>query len=279
MDVVLAVGGEVVVDHQRDLLHVDTACQEVGGDEDAGGAGAELAHDQVALLLVHVSVHRGHGEVAPSHLLGEPVDLPARVAVDDRLRDGEGGVEVAERLQLPLLALDRDVELLDTLEGELVLLHEDAHRLSHELAGHIEDLERHRRGEDGALHCFGEELEHVVDLLLEAAGEHLVGLIQHEQLHGVQAEGSALDHVEHAAGRADHDVDSVLQGADVLPHRGAADACVDLHLHEVAQGAADLDDLLGELAGGGEDQRLALPQRGVQALQDPDREGGGLAGS
>ena len=57
VDVVLAVGGEVEVDDQGDLLDVDTAGEEVRCDEDAGGAGAELAHDDVALALVHVSVH------------------------------------------------------------------------------------------------------------------------------------------------------------------------------------------------------------------------------
>ena len=33
------------------LLHVNAAGQQVGGDEDAGGAGAELAHDDVAGVL------------------------------------------------------------------------------------------------------------------------------------------------------------------------------------------------------------------------------------
>ena len=43
-----------------------------------------------------------------------PVYLPARVAVDDGLGDGEGLVEIAKRVKLPLLALNCDVELLDT---------------------------------------------------------------------------------------------------------------------------------------------------------------------
>ena len=58
------------------LLDVDTPGEEVGGDEDPRGAGAELAHDDVTLLLVHVSVHRGDGEVPLVHLLSQPVDLP-----------------------------------------------------------------------------------------------------------------------------------------------------------------------------------------------------------
>ena len=56
MDIVFAVGRQVVVDDQGDLLDVDTTSQEVGGDQDSGGAGTELAHDHVTLLLVHVAV-------------------------------------------------------------------------------------------------------------------------------------------------------------------------------------------------------------------------------
>jgi hypothetical protein len=53
--------------------------------------------------------------------------LAARVGEDDRLRDGQGLVEVAERVQLPVLLLHVDVELLDALKRQLVALHENAH--------------------------------------------------------------------------------------------------------------------------------------------------------
>ena len=76
MDVVLSVGGQVVVDDERDLLDVDSSGEEIGGDENARGSRAELAHDDVSLLLVHVAVHGGHGEVAGVHLLSQPVDFP-----------------------------------------------------------------------------------------------------------------------------------------------------------------------------------------------------------
>lgn len=36
-----------------------------------------------------------------------------------------------------------DVELFDTLQGELLFLHQDAHRLTHELRRHVQDLSGH----------------------------------------------------------------------------------------------------------------------------------------
>lgn len=56
MDVVLAVGGEIVVDDERDLLDINTASEQVGRDEDTGRAGAELLHEHFTSLLLHVSV-------------------------------------------------------------------------------------------------------------------------------------------------------------------------------------------------------------------------------
>ena len=149
------------------------------------------------------------------------------------LCDGERGVQVAEDLELPLLALDGDVELLDALQGELVLLHQDADRVAHELLRHLQHLQRHRRREDRALHGLGHVLEHyrdpitqpsqsgttdnhtyiyaycvvsdqltVIYLFFESPGEHLVGLVENEQLHVVQLQRAAADHVVHAAGRS-----------------------------------------------------------------------------
>ena len=87
------------------LLHVDAARQEVGRDQHAGRPRPELAHDDVARVLVHVAVRRRHGVVALAHLVGQPVDLAPRVGEDDRLGDGQRFVQVAQGVELPLLAL------------------------------------------------------------------------------------------------------------------------------------------------------------------------------
>jgi hypothetical protein len=50
VDVVLPVGGEVVVDDEADLLDVNAAGEQVCRDQDTAGAGPELPHDHVTLL-------------------------------------------------------------------------------------------------------------------------------------------------------------------------------------------------------------------------------------
>jgi hypothetical protein len=186
VNVVLLGGREVVVDDERDLLDVDTTGEEVGGDEDPRRARAELLHDDLALALLHVTVcekgagegetgvqsanrlrkrnvtrrrrtHGRDGELALGELLGEPVDLAAGVAEDDGLGDGDGLVEVRQGVELPVLLLDGDVELADTLERELVLLDENADRVAHELLGDLEDVLGHGGREEDDLRRREEE--------------------------------------------------------------------------------------------------------------------------
>ena len=57
VNVVLTVGREVVVDDKRDLLHVDAARKQVGRDENTARARTELAHNHIALALLHIAVY------------------------------------------------------------------------------------------------------------------------------------------------------------------------------------------------------------------------------
>mmetsp|Transcript_3805 Transcript_3805/g.11859 ORF Transcript_3805/g.11859 Transcript_3805/m.11859 type:complete len:432 (+) Transcript_3805:100-1395(+) len=272
VQVVLRLGGQVVVNHKRHLLHVDAAREQVGGDEHARRARAELAHDDVARVLVHVSMGGRHGVVATAHLVGEPVHLAARVAENHALRDGQRLVEVAQRVELPLLAVDVHVELLDTLQSELVALHQNAHRLVHELARDLQRLGRHGRREHANLQVGGQQLEDVVDLILEPTAEHLVGLVQAEHLDRARVHRPTTEHVIHTTGGAHHHVHAALQDALVLAHRRATHARVALDRQVVAQGAHDLLDLLRQLARRRQHQRLHLSLLVVDVLQDARAE-------
>lgn len=120
VNVQLTIVRQIVVDDERNLLDVDATRPHVRRDQHPALAGTELLHNFVTLLLRHVAVHRANGKVCLAHLLRQPVDLALRVAKDNGLRDGQRVVQVAQRVKLPLLALDRHEELLDALERQLV---------------------------------------------------------------------------------------------------------------------------------------------------------------
>lgn len=137
----------------------------------------------------------------------------------------------------------------------------------------------HGSGEQAHLHLLRHKLEYIINLVFEAAREHLVGLVQHEHLDVRHAEGAAVDHIVNTAGGTDDNVDAFLQLADVVSHVGASDAGVALRLHEVAELDDHFLDLLGQLAGGREEKGLAGAVLDVDTLQHTDGEGRGLASS
>ena len=49
-------------------------------------------------------------------------------------------VELDERAELLPVFLQRNVELLDAVQGELLVLHKDSNGVLHEVLGHLDDL-------------------------------------------------------------------------------------------------------------------------------------------
>lgn len=220
---------------------------------------------------------RRHGEVLLLHLLRQPVDLALGVDVDNCLRNGEGLVQVAQRLELPLLAINANEELLDALKRQLVLLDQDPDGVAHKLVGDVKHLRRHRGREEANLDLAGEVLKDVVDLVFEAAAQHLIGFVEDEQLDVVGAQGAAIDHIKDAAGGTDDNMAALLENADVVADVGASNACVALGVHVVTESSDDLLNLLSKLTSRGKDESLAVAHLHVEALKDADGKGGGLA--
>lgn len=79
---ILPSGNEGAPSHGRRPAQLATACHPSTEPPAVAppGAGPELLHDGLPLLLWHVPVHRRHGEVGFSHLLRQPVDLQIELA-------------------------------------------------------------------------------------------------------------------------------------------------------------------------------------------------------
>lgn len=61
-----------------------------------------------------MTYHGRDSELLLEHGIREPVDLASGVAEDDGLSDAQGAVQVTQRVELPILPLDVNVELSDT---------------------------------------------------------------------------------------------------------------------------------------------------------------------
>ena len=275
----LGLAGDVEVDHQADTVHVQAAGGHVGGHQHVQGAGAQ-ALDQALTLTLGDVPGDGGGLDAPAgqlegHVLGRGLGAHEH---DGGLGLGDGQ-DPGDRTDL-VAEGHHGVGLVDGvhrggLGGDL-----DLDRLSQVLTGDGLDRGRHGGGEQGRATLLRQGGGNGLHVLGEAHAQHLVGLVQHEVAHRVQAQGTLVNEVDNAAGGAHHHLGPVAQRTDLRAVGGAAVDGDDLQaagaVGHVGNGVGALE---GELAGGGQDQGLDDALAGVHGVEQRQAEGGGLTGT
>lgn len=87
VNIELTVSRQIVVDNQRNLLHIETSTPKISRYQDSGISLSELTHNSISLFLVHISVHTGHSEITLDHFLGKPLNFCLGVAENNCLCD------------------------------------------------------------------------------------------------------------------------------------------------------------------------------------------------
>ena len=137
----------------------------------------------------------------------------------------------------------------------------------------------HRRRQEQGLAAFGDGPEDLLDGRAEPDVEHLVGLVEDDDLDLVEADRVASHQVHQAAGGGDHHLATLAQHSLLADDRLAPN---DSHGEGPAAEAETLElaaDLGDQLAGRGEDQGARASLAFVELLEDRQQEGGCLAGS
>ena len=88
MDVVFGIVGDVVVDDERYVRHIDTAGDDVGGDEDGYLAVPKIEHDLVALMLLEIGVHGVRVDMKGTQHAREVLDALFLASKDNYLING-----------------------------------------------------------------------------------------------------------------------------------------------------------------------------------------------
>ena len=214
----------VVVEDVRELLDVEAARGDVGGNQQVGLAGAEHLHHAVALPLFHAAVERLRAAAVRVERLDQRLDLEPRAAEDDRRRRVLHVEHAIERRRL--VRARHDVgDLADArhLAGGGLLARDDHPRRVVQMAlRNRQDPRRHRRREQRRLPRLRRRLENRVEILGEAHVEHLVGLVEDQHAQGAELQRAALDVIERAPRRGDDDAGAALEGANLLRDRRAA---------------------------------------------------------
>ena len=104
------------------------------------------------------------------------------------------------------------------------------------------------------LGCWWQVSVDIVDLFLESAVQHFVGLIKNEKFDVSGTEISSSNHIESTTGSTYYNVLTKVKLADVLANVGTTNADVGLDVHVVTKSQDDLLDLLRQLTSGTEDK-------------------------
>ena len=112
VDIILRVGGQVVIEDDVDLIDVESARGDIGGDEQLDGTIAEAFQHTLAHLLGDVAMEAVGGIATVDEVLGALIDRALRVAEDDAEARGIHVEDAREHLDLGALA-DFEIRLLD----------------------------------------------------------------------------------------------------------------------------------------------------------------------
>ena len=170
--------------------------------------------------------------------------------------------------------------LVDGLDRRGLALDLDLGRVIQMAIGDLLDDRRHRGRKQGGLPGVGRMFQNPLDIIDEAHAQHFVGFIQNQGLQVFEIQGFAADVIHDSPGGADDDVDATRQLPQLLAHALAAVDGQDVEaFHVTGVGLKGFSDLNGQFAGRRQNQGLRDTPGNVDATEDGQGKGSGLAGA
>ncbi|HEX2705524.1 MAG TPA: DEAD/DEAH box helicase, partial [Candidatus Lustribacter sp.] len=210
-DVAVVLQADPPQDH-RDVVDVDTARGDIGGDEDGERAGAEGPEDAVARALVEAAVQRGRQDALLAQLHRDPVG--AELGADEDNRPTEPVGDLGGKGLLVLRVDEQDVVLHRGHRGGDVV-GRVGHRVGQVARDDLVDALVQRCREEQPLTTGGDLVHDRRNLGHEAHVSHMVGLVEDGDAHVPEVDSLALDEVDGPTGRRDEQVDPAVQCRDL----------------------------------------------------------------
>jgi len=132
--------------------------------------------------------------------------------------------------------------------------------------GEAQNLIWHGSREKRDLNITWQVLEDVLNLLLEASGEHLVCLIHDEESEVICFKNALLHHIVNSTWSSYNDVDSRFKKLNVLSNAGTSDTGVNFNICVLSDGVNNEGDLQGQLSGWCNNERLDMCTGNINTL-------------
>ncbi len=254
MHVILGDGGQVEVDHLRQVVDVQSARRHVGRHQHLHLASLEALQRAQTRGLRLVAVDRVAGDALRLQLVHQLIDALARLDEHQHLTPAPLRQQMQEQLALALL-VHRHQPLLDRLRRRIARADLDRQRVAQQLAGHLPDRLGEGRGKQQGLALSRQSGEQRIQLFSETEVEHAVRLVEHQRLQLGETDGVLPVEVEQAPRGGHQHIDALAQrhhlriDAHAAVHRVGAQRQV-LPVHAKA-----LVNLLGQFTGRHQYQR------------------------
>ncbi len=221
MHVILGDARQFVVDDVRQVVDVEAAGRDIGGDQHARRAGLEGLERLGAVLLALVAMNRGSVDAFAFEPGGQPRRAELGTDEDQHLRHRRVLEHLLEQVALAVGG-DRVHAVGDGFRHLVAARDLDQLRRLEHGVGELLDLVREGGGKQQALARRRQQLEDALDVGDETHVEHAVGFVEDEELDEVEAHGLLFDVVEQPAGGRDDDFAAFLEFGDLRAHVDAA---------------------------------------------------------
>ena len=239
------------MDDQADVIDVDAARGDVGGDEDGGlarGERLEVAHSRV---LRKVAVQVDASATLRAELAREVTGAALGAREYDRARADRGQVgDDANAIGL----LDLEHVMVGGAGRGRAVVDRVRDRIGEEPLDQGVDAAIEGRREEQALRIRRRRREDALDAGQEPEVRHVVGLVEHRDLDVVEAAVLLLHEILEAPRAGDDDVDATVQRSDLAPLGHATEDDRGAQAHRLGERGEGLVDLAGQLTGRCEDE-------------------------
>lgn len=271
MDVVVNVGGKVVVDDVLDVGDIETTSSDGGGDEDRGAARTEHLEGALTLTLSAVTVNGGGREALVDEEVGEGVGHALGLDEDQGKTCTVGVKDVEQHTTLVHVLHVLDL-LGDVLRGGTNAANRQEDVVAEEVAGEHLDVTGEGGGKHECLAAVGGghvlTLDNATDLGLETHVKHAVSLVENQVLDVLERDAATLDQVDKTTGGSDKQVTATLDLAELGANVGTTVDDARADPRAVGELAGLVEDLRDKLTGGSEDEggRVSLALAGETRL-------------
>src|SRR5699024_1895346 len=243
-----------------DVVDVDPAGGDVGGDEHVHLSAAERAQGLLASTLAEIPVQGSGSEPAIDEILGHAGGGTLCAHEDDRQTAAAGLQHAGDEFHFvqrvgPVGELGHGFDRGGVVGG---VRGADVGGAGHVAARHRDDGAGHRRGEQHRVSVRGGGGQQRFDVGKEPEVEHLVGLVEHDGPHRAEVQVALVEQVDHPARGAHDHFHAPFQGFDLWFVGAPAVHLQDPQAPALRGRLQITGDLDREFAGGHDDERLRL---------------------